>query len=85
MKISCDICGAKLLVPGALIFGPPDNEWKVRKLHVCIFCWPMVEMLLPNDYKTHLQNGTEHAQETLDPRDVEHYDATVDRPDNTEG
>ncbi len=35
----CDRCKNELNGFGAILFGPPGNDGKVRKFHICIKCY----------------------------------------------
>lgn len=35
----CDSCGLELQEYGAILFGPPDEENKVVKNHLCVSCY----------------------------------------------
>ena len=39
MDIKCNKCLRTLLLPGALIFGPPDENDQVLKYHLCRSCY----------------------------------------------
>jgi hypothetical protein len=39
VTITCDACGGRLEEPGALVFGPPDDEDCCEKFHICRGCW----------------------------------------------
>lgn len=50
LDVRCDVCGHELNVPGALVFGPPDDDGNVTKYHVCIFkCWDDILGILTGD------------------------------------
>lgn len=41
----CDCCGEKMVEFGALYFGPPDENGKADKKHICVGCKPLFEAL----------------------------------------
>lgn len=42
LKIHCDVCGAELTKPGALLFGPMDEESRTHKQHICVKCYKIL-------------------------------------------
>lgn len=38
-KVRCDCCHKELNRPGALIFGPPEEDGTVLKEHICYDCY----------------------------------------------
>ena len=43
IKPNCDMCKAELSDFGAIILGPPNEENKVKKFHLCSDCYKEVE------------------------------------------
>lgn len=48
----CFFCQKSLTQPGGIMFSPPAKDdimlvWDVKKLHVCISCWPKILELAP--------------------------------------
>lgn len=41
---SCDACHEELTEFGAILFGPPDSDGRVRKEHVCVACYAIVRV-----------------------------------------
>ncbi len=53
--IRCDCCGKRLEVPGAIVLGPPHRQdGYVRKLHLCVWCWPKIETAIEKHEKVNL-------------------------------
>lgn len=52
----CNACFDQLDEPGALIFGPPDEDGLAKKWHICAFCYDTVFLhqlkVLPQDHGT---------------------------------
>lgn len=46
MIVRCDRCNRQLIVPGAIVLSPPDQEGNVRKRHLCLSCWYDVRGLI---------------------------------------
>lgn len=42
MEIHCERCGCQLKRQGGLLFGPPDDNKQVEKIHLCGWCHMMV-------------------------------------------
>jgi hypothetical protein len=42
IKPKCDSCGKELKDFGALLFGPPNKEDKVKKFHFCKACYKKI-------------------------------------------
>lgn len=42
----CDICEQVQVALGAVAFGPPDENGRCEKLHVCVKCWKKVKYAL---------------------------------------
>jgi hypothetical protein len=42
----CDWCRSELDEPGAILFGPPDADEKVRKRHLCVECYTAIVMTI---------------------------------------
>jgi hypothetical protein len=38
LQVFCDHCKHELIVPGAIILGPPVKG-KCNKFHICLECW----------------------------------------------
>lgn len=38
LTIKCDRCKEELDIPGAVLYGPPNDDTCV-KWHICIFCY----------------------------------------------
>ena len=38
LLLECDRCGSTLDRPGPLVFGSPDRDGFVRKVHICADC-----------------------------------------------
>ena len=45
LHICCDRCDEPLGVPGALIFGPPNEDSECQKIHICLSCWQSFKLL----------------------------------------
>lgn len=56
--VTCFYCNEHLTEPGALLFGPPDDEGTVIKRHICVRCYPTVGH--PAMIDCQLCNGTGH-------------------------
>ncbi len=39
IRIKCDKCKEELKEQGALLFSPPEQENKVKKIHICKECY----------------------------------------------
>lgn len=39
LNITCDICGERIIEPGALIFGIPDKNNMCLKNNICVKCY----------------------------------------------
>jgi len=35
----CDMCGNELKEFGAIVLSPPDEQSRVDKFHVCVYCY----------------------------------------------
>jgi len=46
MLIRCNFCSQALTRPGGLLFGPPDDEGKSLKQHLCFPCWDVVSVAM---------------------------------------
>jgi hypothetical protein len=66
--IKCDKCKRELDVPGALLFGPPENDTCV-KWHLCAFCYDEALEFLDLGW------FTKNQKETFDD-DTEEYGTT---------
>lgn len=45
----CDKCGKELVVFGAILFSPPDEQSTVKKFHICEPCYDEMEKELKKD------------------------------------
>lgn len=44
LEVICDYCRQELKAPGALIFGSIGVDGRRSKKHICVTCWPGVEV-----------------------------------------
>jgi hypothetical protein len=47
LAVTCYSCHQVLDVPGALVFGPPDEHDNVKKYHLCVECFNPTAMVTP--------------------------------------
>lgn len=51
-NIRCDCCGKRVDVPGAILLGPPHRQdGYVRKLHICVWCFPLLLKIIEEHEK----------------------------------
>lgn len=46
LDIACDVCRVKIVMPGALVFGPPEQGNICLKWHLCRDCFAMFRSLI---------------------------------------
>ena len=43
IKPICDKCGSELNTFGGILLSPPDEDNKVKKLHLCVECYQEIQ------------------------------------------
>lgn len=46
IRAKCAACGKELDEPGGILFGPPEANENVRKRHLCLVCYAVVETIV---------------------------------------
>lgn len=43
LRVECGCCGKVLTEPGGLLFGPPEEDDRTKKTHLCAWCFGVVD------------------------------------------
>jgi uncharacterized protein with PIN domain len=51
IKPKCDKCGEELTEFGAILLSPPNENSEVKKFHICVECYKIIESDLVQNEK----------------------------------